>query len=64
MDEAAVAAVAATFIYPALPVDADAIRILTLEPGDFLDPLIATLQPATFRTKPRYVALSYTWNNP
>jgi hypothetical protein len=53
-----------TFPYPPLPVGVDAIRILTVEPGDFSNPLIGTLTPVAFSSKPRYVALSYTWGNP
>jgi Heterokaryon incompatibility protein (HET) len=51
------------FPYPALPLGVDALRILTLEPGDFYDPLIGTLIPVTFESKPKYVALSYTWSD-
>ncbi|KAK0724223.1 heterokaryon incompatibility protein-domain-containing protein [Lasiosphaeris hirsuta] len=49
--------------YPHLPANTDAIRILTVEPGDFLSPLVCTLTPAAFHDKPKYVALSYTWGN-
>ncbi|KAK3346012.1 heterokaryon incompatibility protein-domain-containing protein [Lasiosphaeria hispida] len=49
--------------YPRLPANTDAIRVLTVEPGDFLSPLVCTLAPAAFRDKPKYVALSYTWGN-
>lgn len=51
------------FPYPPLPLGVDAIRILTLEPGDFYDPLIGTLILVTFESKPKYVALSYTWSD-
>ena len=51
------------FPYPPLPLGVDAIRILTLEPGGFYDPLIGTLVPVTFESKPKYVALSYTWSD-
>ncbi|KAI1262300.1 heterokaryon incompatibility protein-domain-containing protein [Xylariaceae sp. FL1019] len=50
-----------SFVYPPLRKDADSIRILKLAPGDFSDPLVGTLTPVTFREKPRYIALSYTW---
>ncbi|KAK4137845.1 hypothetical protein BT67DRAFT_439071 [Trichocladium antarcticum] len=50
-----------SFVHPPLPVGVDAIRILTVQPGDFYDPIDCTLAPAVFSTKPRYVALSYTW---
>jgi hypothetical protein len=53
-----------TFPYPPLPVGVDAIRILTVEPGDFSNPLISTLTSVAFSSKPRYVALFYTWGNP
>ncbi|KAL2126543.1 hypothetical protein VTI74DRAFT_710 [Chaetomium olivicolor] len=49
------------FVYPPLPAGTDAIRILSVQPGDFYDPIICTLTPATFDSKPRYIALSYTW---
>ena len=52
------------FPYSPLPVGEDAIRILTVEAGEFSEPLICTLAPAAFSTKPRYVALSYTWTDP
>ena len=51
------------FPYPPLPLGVDAIRIFTLEPGSFYDPLIGTLIPVTFESKPKYVALSYTWSD-
>ncbi|KAF3767826.1 HET-domain-containing protein, partial [Cryphonectria parasitica EP155] len=52
------------FRYPELQHDADSIRILTLEPGRFLDQLVCRLTACTFASKPRYVALSYTWETP
>ncbi|KAI1768964.1 heterokaryon incompatibility protein-domain-containing protein [Hypoxylon sp. FL1150] len=52
------------FPYPALPPKEDAIRILTIEPGDFDDEVTATLAPATFGSKPKCTALSYTWGDP
>ncbi|KAI2779902.1 heterokaryon incompatibility protein-domain-containing protein [Daldinia loculata] len=53
-----------TFTYPPLPTGEDAIRILNLQPGDFFSPLVCFLTPATFKSRPRYVALSYTWGEP
>ncbi|KXX72825.1 Heterokaryon incompatibility protein 6, OR allele, partial [Madurella mycetomatis] len=50
--------------YPHLPSGVDAIRILTLAPGGFDDPLVCSLRTVAFSTKPRYVALSYTWGDP
>lgn len=51
--------------YPPLLVGVDAIRILTIEPaGDFTDPLICSLTPTAFGAKPKYVALSSTWDIP
>ncbi|KAI0125417.1 heterokaryon incompatibility protein-domain-containing protein [Xylariales sp. AK1849] len=50
------------FPYPPLPAGTDAIRILTLEPGRFSDEISASLAPVPFSEKPRYVALSYTWD--
>ena len=51
------------FAYPLLPVGVDAIRILTLEPGGFYDPLIGKLVSVTFESRPKYAALSYTWSD-
>lgn len=51
------------FPYPPLPLGVDATRILTLEPGSFYDPLIGKLIPATFDSRPKYAALSYTWSD-
>lgn len=53
-----------TFTYSPLPTGEDAIRNLTVEAGDFFEPLICTLTPVTFSAKPGYVALSYTWADP
>ena len=52
------------FTYPPLPLGQDAIRLLRIDPGDFHEPLIATLTPVAFEYKPKYVALSYTWQDP
>ncbi|KAK4175848.1 heterokaryon incompatibility protein-domain-containing protein [Triangularia setosa] len=52
-----------SFPYPTLEAERDALRILTIEPGDFADPLICTLDPFLFSEKPKYVALSYTWGS-
>jgi hypothetical protein len=52
------------FPYPPLPVGVDALRILSVEPGDFSDPVVGTLTSVAFSSKPRYVALSYTWGDP
>lgn len=49
------------FLYPALPIGVDAIRVLEIEPGDFLSPLTGTLTSVAFSARPKYVALSYTW---
>lgn len=51
------------FPYPLLPLGVDATRILTLEPGGFYDPLIGKLITATFDSRPKYAALSYTWSD-
>lgn len=51
-------------IYPPLPTGVDALRILQLQPGDFYDPLTCTSVSHTFGDKPKYVALSYTWERP
>jgi len=52
------------FSYPRLPKDEDAIRIVTISPGDFHDPICCTLTAVAFVNKPRYAALSYTWGIP
>jgi hypothetical protein len=51
------------FQYPPLPVGVDGIRICNIKPGEFSDPLICTLTPISFGNKPKYVALSYTWDH-
>ncbi|RYP56832.1 hypothetical protein DL771_011607 [Monosporascus sp. 5C6A] len=51
------------FTYPPLP-ETDSLRLLTLEPGDFHDPLAGTITAVAFSAKPKYVALSYTWGDP
>ena len=50
--------------YPSLPTGVDAIRILKVEPGDFFDPLVCMLSTVAFSSKPKYTALSYTWEDP
>jgi hypothetical protein len=52
------------FPYPSLPAGVDAIRILSVEPGDFSEPLVCKLIPVAFNAKPKYTALSYTWRDP
>jgi Heterokaryon incompatibility protein (HET) len=51
-----------SFPYPPLPEGHDAIRILTLESGNFFEPLVGKLTVTPFEDKPKYLALSYTWN--
>jgi hypothetical protein len=53
--------ISTSFSHPVLPVGVDAIRVLKLEPGDYLSPLVGELTPVAFSEKPKYVALSYTW---
>ncbi|KAI0383032.1 heterokaryon incompatibility protein-domain-containing protein [Hypomontagnella monticulosa] len=53
-----------TFTYPPLPTDRNAIRILTIQPGDFDDQIRSTLTPVPFTERPKYIALSYTWADP
>ncbi|KAK0712476.1 heterokaryon incompatibility protein-domain-containing protein, partial [Lasiosphaeria miniovina] len=52
------------FEYPPLPEGVDAIRVLTVEPGGFADHVVCGLVPVAFSAKPRYTALSYTWQDP
>ncbi len=49
------------FLYPPLPTEGDGIRILILVPGDFGTTIVAQLMSLPFRQKPKYAALSYTW---
>ncbi|KAL2024433.1 hypothetical protein VTK56DRAFT_8244 [Thermocarpiscus australiensis] len=49
------------FVYPPLLAGDDSIRILSVHPGDFYDPLLCSLKSVTFSRKPKYVALSYAW---
>ena len=52
------------FPYPELPTT-DGLRLLTLEPANkFFDDLEGTLESISFSSKPRYIALSYTWDDP
>jgi hypothetical protein len=53
-----------SFPYPSLPSGVDAIRILSVEPGDFSEPLVCKLIPVAFSDQPQYTALSYTWRDP
>jgi hypothetical protein len=53
-----------SFPYPSLPAGVDAIRILSVEPGDFSESLVCKLIPVAFSAKPKYTALSYTWRDP
>ncbi|KAK0748431.1 heterokaryon incompatibility protein-domain-containing protein [Apiosordaria backusii] len=43
----------ASFPYPPLETEKDALRILTIEPGDFADTLVCTLDPFFFSDKPK-----------
>jgi len=52
-----------SFIHPVLPTGVDALRILNVQPGSFSSPLVGTLSSIAFRDKPRYMALSYTWDS-
>ncbi|KAF2799623.1 hypothetical protein K505DRAFT_220377, partial [Melanomma pulvis-pyrius CBS 109.77] len=54
----------AAFPYPPISTNEDSIRILTVEPGDFSEPLVCNLAAAAFSTRPQYIALSYTWSDP
>ncbi|KAI1187504.1 heterokaryon incompatibility protein-domain-containing protein [Nemania serpens] len=51
------------FPYPCLP-EGDAMRLLTIKAGGFSDQLEGDLVPIAFSAKPRYLALSYTWDDP
>jgi hypothetical protein len=46
------------FDYPGLVPEVDSLRLLTMAPGNFADPIVATLTSVAFREKPKYVALS------
>lgn len=49
--------------YPPLPPN-DGLRLLTLQPGGFWDPLVGKLESVAFSAKPKYIAVSYTWADP
>lgn len=49
--------------YPPLP-PSDGLRLLTLQPGLFWDPLVGRLESVAFSEKPKYIAVSYTWADP
>ncbi|TPX17636.1 uncharacterized protein E0L32_012081 [Thyridium curvatum] len=51
-----------SFRYPPLP-RGDGLRLLVLDPGRFSDPFRGRLVSATFASKPKYIALSYTWKD-
>ncbi|KAI1157581.1 heterokaryon incompatibility protein-domain-containing protein [Nemania serpens] len=51
------------FSYPRLP-EGDAVRLLTLKAGGFFDQLEGDLVGIAFSARPRYLALSYTWDDP
>ena len=51
------------FVYPPLP-QGDSLRLLVLDPGDFWDELSGSMTAVTFSSRPRYFALSYTWEDP
>ncbi|KAI0517557.1 heterokaryon incompatibility protein-domain-containing protein [Xylaria bambusicola] len=50
------------FQYPPLP-KPDAIRLLILKPRGFYDQLTGILESVTFSERPKYLALSYTWES-
>ncbi|KAK5636067.1 hypothetical protein RRF57_011779 [Xylaria bambusicola] len=51
------------FQYPPLPEAKDAVRLLILQPGDFYDRLTGRLVSVVFSERPKYLALSYTWES-
>ena len=52
-----------TPIYHPLNVDQQEIRLLTIKPGQFADPLICCLEYAFLSNRTSYTALSYCWGN-
>ncbi|CAI9637473.1 unnamed protein product [Alternaria burnsii] len=50
-------------IYDALPDDSDHLRLLTVHAGGVSEPIRCTLRTVSFRNKPSYEALSYTWGD-
>lgn len=50
--------------YESLPYPASSIRLAILQPGDRKSPVKVTLKTATFISRPKYKALSYTWGSP
>ena len=51
-------------LYHPLLTKIDAIRVLNIFPGEFRKPLFAKLTVIPFIDKPKYIALSYTWETP
>jgi len=51
------------YAYQELPDPGSYIRILTLEKGDFDDPLRGSLSVAKLADKPTYEAISYCWGS-
>lgn len=54
----------ARFKFQNLELDKQQIRLLHLQPGEFHDPISATLSVACLGDSPRYEALSYVWGDP
>ncbi|KEY74436.1 hypothetical protein S7711_04474 [Stachybotrys chartarum IBT 7711] len=50
-------------LYPPLDASKHEIRIVTIEPAYFSDPIVGKLQPVSLLENPAYEALSYAWGN-
>lgn len=50
-------------IYDALPDDSDHLRLLTVHADGVSEPIRCTMRTVSFRNKPSYEALSYTWGD-
>lgn len=55
---------AAKGLYSALDAECSEIRLLTLEPAGFDEPISCSLAVASLKQQPSYNALSYVWGNP
>lgn len=49
--------------YTALDAKTQEVRLLSLSPGNFTDPIVCTMTTASLQSRPEYSALSYVWGN-
>jgi hypothetical protein len=53
-----------SLVYEPLPHASECLRVLTVHAGNVLEPIRCSLRTVSFREKPSYDALSYTWGDP